>query len=76
MAIAFPLLLSVPIMFMNIVEPKYQGPIVISLYVGFTFAIFYWKFRNPVKVTKVKKDVAKFRFRNEQYAEEFKRINS
>ena len=76
MAITFPFLLSVPIVFTDLLDPKFHNAAVIVLYGGFASGILYWKFRNPVKVVKVKKDVAKFRFRNGQYAEEFRRINS
>jgi len=76
MALAFPFLLSIPVLFMNVLDPKFQGAALIAIYGGFTFGIFYWKFRNPVKIVKAKKDRAKFRFRNEQYAEEFAKMHS
>ena len=56
MALTFPLLLSIPILFLDVLNPKLVDSAVIAVYGGFTFGIFYWKFRNPVKVIKVKKD--------------------
>jgi hypothetical protein len=73
MAIAFPFLLCIPIL---VLDPKSQGTVVKAIFVGFTFGIFYWKFRNPVKIVRVKKGLAKFRFGNERYAEEFEKANS
>jgi hypothetical protein len=76
MAIVIPFILAMPFAFTDFIDPKYHNAVVIALYGGFVLAIFYWKFRNPVKVVKVKNDVAKIRFRNEQYAGDFKQINS
>ena len=76
MAITIPFLVAVPIVFTDVLDPKFHDAAVIFLYITFVLGIFYWKFRNPVKIIKIKNDVARIRIRNVQYAEEFKKVNS
>lgn len=76
MAITVPFLILVPIIFTNILDPKLHNAAAIFVYITFLFGILYWKFRNPIKIIKIKNDTARIRIRNEQYAAEFKKINS
>jgi hypothetical protein len=49
---------------------------IVAIFFAFPLAMIYWKFSNPVKLVRVKKGIARLRFRNEQYAEDFRRSNS
>jgi hypothetical protein len=83
MAVALPFFLWILILVINITYPGLDPVFediavyaVLVIFVGFLLAMIYWKFWNPVKLVRVKKGMARLRFRNEQYAEDFRKINS
>ncbi len=76
MVLTFPFLLSIPLLFGTVANGKYDGQILVAAYVLFLVWVIYLKVRNPVKIVKAKKSIARFRFANQDYAAEFGRANS
>jgi len=76
MVLAFPALLFLPLMLGAPFGLKFGDETAIALYATFAAWVIYLKLRNPVKIVTAKKALARVRFSNRQYAEEFSRVNA
>lgn len=76
MVLTFPFLLSIPLLAGDGYGSKHYDQILAALYVLFIAWVLYLKVKNPVKIIKAKKNVAKVRLSNSDYASEFEVINA